>query len=256
MIDREDGLTEICHVFDKFTNQDGRYTGVSGLDFTKGILQAIGYKEFAHYYHELKEGTATEESLEKAKETLCLKTLNYANTQVKWLEKRIRPIFGRKMSGIDDQAYPDLLRQITLNDASRYEEIALTEALAFVQATSNFYQEMDLSVLRETYCSNYLKEKSRKFSNHEKFICVECNYMELIGEKQYLEHLKTKKHQGNVVRAKKKQNNISDQEFYREKNLRKKELKQQKSSPSQRYVQATEEEEGDFCIFDEEVSQS
>ena len=54
MIDREDGLTEICHVFDKFTNQDGRYTGVSGLDFTKGILQAIGYKEFAHYYHELK----------------------------------------------------------------------------------------------------------------------------------------------------------------------------------------------------------
>ena len=80
MIDKEDGLEEIRHVFDKFTSQDGSSVGMNGLDFTKGILQSIGYKEFANYYHELQTGTATEESLEKAKEKLCLKTLNYANT--------------------------------------------------------------------------------------------------------------------------------------------------------------------------------
>ena len=39
MIDQEDGLREICHVFDKFTtNQDGHYMGVGELDFSKGIL--------------------------------------------------------------------------------------------------------------------------------------------------------------------------------------------------------------------------
>ena len=45
MIDDEEGLSEIFHVFDAFTEN-----GTNPLDFSKGILQAIGYKEFYDYY--------------------------------------------------------------------------------------------------------------------------------------------------------------------------------------------------------------
>ena len=39
MIDLEDGLNEILHVFDQFTrDQDGNYAGIDHLDFSKGIL--------------------------------------------------------------------------------------------------------------------------------------------------------------------------------------------------------------------------
>ena len=56
------------------------------------------------------ENTATEESLQEAKEKLCIRTLQYAQTQVKWLKNRIQPIFGRQMSGEEDTKYPDLLK--------------------------------------------------------------------------------------------------------------------------------------------------
>ena len=54
MIDRENGLEEIFHVFDAFTN--GGDTNNVQLDFSKGILQSIGYKEFYEYYCAQKQG--------------------------------------------------------------------------------------------------------------------------------------------------------------------------------------------------------
>ena len=42
---------------------------------------------------------------------------------MKWLKKRILPIFGRNE--------PLALRQIELNDASKYEEVAKTSAIEF-----------------------------------------------------------------------------------------------------------------------------
>ena len=54
--------------------------GLDHLDFSKGILQAIGYKEFAEYYHQCMENIASDESLQEAKERLCIRTLQYAQT--------------------------------------------------------------------------------------------------------------------------------------------------------------------------------
>lgn len=42
MIDKQNGLEEAFQVFDQFAPED--------LDFEKGILQAIGYKEFYPFY--------------------------------------------------------------------------------------------------------------------------------------------------------------------------------------------------------------
>ena len=50
MIDAEKGLDEIFHVFDAFTQGASEPLKDIQLDFSKGILQSIGYKEFFDYY--------------------------------------------------------------------------------------------------------------------------------------------------------------------------------------------------------------
>ena len=87
------------------------------------------------------------------------------------------------MSGEENTEYPDLLKQIVLNDASRYEEIALKEALAFEVKMSEYFIKGTPTDFKETYCNNYVKEKIDKFASYNKFICSECNMMELIGQK-------------------------------------------------------------------------
>jgi tRNA dimethylallyltransferase len=79
MIDQENGLVEIFHVFDTFHSSN--YTP---LDFSKGILQSIGYKEFYDYYQAQKSDCSSV-TLSSAKERLCSKTVSYAQRQKKWL---------------------------------------------------------------------------------------------------------------------------------------------------------------------------
>ena len=88
MIDQENGLDEVFHVFNQFTSGDINVQ----LDFTKGILQSIGYKEFYEYWKALKE-EKEEPTLEMAKEKLVNSTVQYAKYQAKWLRKRFLPIF-------------------------------------------------------------------------------------------------------------------------------------------------------------------
>ena len=97
MIDQEDGLTEIFHIFDSFTNNGTDLD--RHLDFSKGILQSIGYKEFYDYYIGQRKQTEDAPTLASAKERLCSKTLQYAQYQMKWLRKRILPIFKADLEG-------------------------------------------------------------------------------------------------------------------------------------------------------------
>ena len=79
----------------------------------------------------------------------------------------------------------------------------MKEALAFEQQMSEYYYKQNFEDFKATYCENFVKEKSEKFANHNKFICGDCA-MELIGEKQLKEHLNTRKHKANMTKAKKK----------------------------------------------------
>ena len=81
------GLQEATFVLDHFADK---------YEFSKGILQAIGYKEFFEYYQEepMMEEGQKKIKLEETITKLCTKTLQYASYQMKWLTKRIQPLFG------------------------------------------------------------------------------------------------------------------------------------------------------------------
>jgi tRNA A37 N6-isopentenylltransferase MiaA len=83
MIDQQNGLDEIVSVFDsQLSVAEG-----GDLDFEKGILQAIGYKEFYPLYLEIKSGETKdfEKGLAEAKLRLRQKTMDYTKYQIKWL---------------------------------------------------------------------------------------------------------------------------------------------------------------------------
>ena len=116
MIGEQGGLDEIISLFDAH-----HATSAEPLDFEKGLLQAIGYKEFYPYYLLLKSGVPpTEGDLQQAKTRLQQKTIEYTKYQIKWLEKRI----GRAFAG-DSR----LLLRVELDDPKEYESKALTRAL-------------------------------------------------------------------------------------------------------------------------------
>jgi tRNA A37 N6-isopentenylltransferase MiaA len=114
MIDEQEGLDEIISLF------DSHHPSEAPLDFEKGLLQAIGYKEFYPYYQLLKSGVPppTQDDLQQAKARLKQKTIEYTKYQIKWLEKRI----GRAFSG------GELLLRVELDDPKEYESKALKRA--------------------------------------------------------------------------------------------------------------------------------
>ena len=114
----QNGLEEAMDVFDKIPGEK---------DFTKGILQAIGYKEFYKYYLQ-----RDDQTLKECKESLCVATLRYAKYQNKWLNKRIKANFR-------DQD-PHILLEICLNNKDQYEEIAKSQSIDHVNRILNFYR--------------------------------------------------------------------------------------------------------------------
>lgn len=113
------GLNEIFEVFSALEPH--------GLDFEKGILQAIGYKEFYPYYLHVKsihEGGPSNQTavIEACKEALKRATIKYTVYQIKWLTKRISQLFP---------AESEHLLAIDLNDPKLYESHALSQSLAF-----------------------------------------------------------------------------------------------------------------------------
>ena len=211
MIDRENGLEEIFHVFDAFTS--GGDPNIE-LDFSKGILQSIGYKEFHGYYRAQKQGVE-EPTLEAAKECLCSRTVQYASYQMKWLSKRIVPIFKPDLDG-----KLNLLHQIILNDPSQYEEIALSQGQNFVTEMLNFYQsnpQFDL----ETYAEHFLEVKAQKFASWKKYNCDICS-IEVNGQLQWEEHLKTRKHRNKKRNVAKQKAGGDPRQYYYQNNEGKK----------------------------------
>ena len=69
-----------------------------------------------------------------------------------------------------------------LNDASMYEEIALAEALQFTERMFKFYNQELPADFKSTYCEHYLRIKGEKFAAQKKYICVECNNLELLSQ--------------------------------------------------------------------------
>lgn len=99
------------------------------VDYTKGIWQSIGFKEFQPYLKALRDGVDSAE-LEKVKRD-CLEvmkgaTRRYAKYQVKWITKKMMPL-------LEEQGNLDSLYVLDSTDVARYSDNVIDKAAYLAQ---------------------------------------------------------------------------------------------------------------------------
>jgi tRNA dimethylallyltransferase len=148
---KEGGLNEIRSVLQNSADHD----------YTQGVLQSIGYKEFLPI---LIEG---ESALDKCIENLVISTMQYTNKQERWIKNRL---IGKIPVHIIDTTHPENWAEI-LNNAIRLWETG-----------------EDCRNITEVCTSNMMSR-----------ICTVCN-MRLIGESEWNQHIKSRKHKKNKLK--------------------------------------------------------
>ena len=193
------GLSEIMFIFHKFKSNN------KSINFTSGILQAIGYKEFFSLYKNLSESSInynynnynlnnssqlsqilineinSNEKLKdiynKCKNDLINNTINYAKYQIKFIKNKILPLIkGYKIITISEFKKED------------YQNIYMKEILEYIN--SDEYVKIE-------------NAKNYKLDIWKKYNCEICN-CEMNGEKEYENHLKSNKHKKRKDKVNKK----------------------------------------------------
>ncbi|KUI57920.1 tRNA dimethylallyltransferase, mitochondrial [Cytospora mali] len=106
-----------------------RLLGGDSVDYTTGIWQSIGFKEFQPYFKAMESGVENTE-LEKVKRD-CLEvmkgaTRRYAKYQVKWITKQMMPL-------LEEQGNMDRLYVLDSTDVARYSENVIDKAAPLAQ---------------------------------------------------------------------------------------------------------------------------
>ena len=83
--------------------------------------------------------------------------MQYAQYQIKWLRKRIFPIFQPDLA-----EKTNLLYQIVLNDPAEYETIALNQGVQFVTQMIKYYNQSSSFDL-ERYADHFVEIKAARF---------------------------------------------------------------------------------------------
>lgn len=107
----------------------GRLRDGESADYTTGIWQSIGFKEFQPYIKALESGVDSTE-LEKVKRD-CLElmkgaTRRYAKYQVKWITKQMMPL-------LEEQGNMGRLYVLDSTDVARYSENVIDQAASLVR---------------------------------------------------------------------------------------------------------------------------
>ncbi|KAL1750554.1 IPP transferase-domain-containing protein [Schizophyllum commune] len=85
----EQGLLDEVRALIDISNDNADKPQPENVDFTQGIYQAIGYREFYAY---LTNPHATVEDFAKAVEDMKTSTRQYAKRQVQWIRNQLRPV--------------------------------------------------------------------------------------------------------------------------------------------------------------------
>ena len=206
MID-SNGINEIFYIFKKFQKN-----GIE-IDFNKGVLQAIGYKEFYKLYVNFNNENAIEENfnnynngnkennsqniiniinsddnLKKIFNECCdeliKNTFNYAKYQIKFIKNRIIPFIKQnKMLIVNIEKY----------NKEYYKENIFNKIFEFIENKNSIDDE-----------NNHNIEYANKIKNWKKYFCEKCN-KEMNGEYEYNNHMKSNKHKKFRI----KKNNIN-----------------------------------------------
>ncbi|CCG82829.1 tRNA dimethylallyltransferase [Taphrina deformans PYCC 5710] len=166
-------------------------------DFTRGIYQAIGYKEFHNFLQ-----TGNEADRVAGTEAMKAATRRYARKQIKWIRNKL--LLQCRQAGDDVQVV-----LLDATDLSKWDENVLARALKAIDdyATTGPFDP-------RTYCDPSLHDLLRpkvekEFSANpdlwEKFVCDVCPTFTTNTKEGWTQHLSSNGHRAKVKQAKKRQ---------------------------------------------------
>lgn len=205
----ESGLLEEIKTLQKISSNHEDNTSTS-IDYSSGIYQSIGFKEFHDYL-----SSPSEEAFSVGVESMKRATQKYAKYQTKWIRSKFLPL---------TQAAPDTHTYVLdTSDADQWgliEENAITLTNSFLNNTplplpSNITPLADGLLLSST-----LSKPSAALSLQKKIPCKLCSTDPsdpfLVNEAGWKEHLDTKGHQRMVKSMKNREQYM---EYLRRKEL-------------------------------------
>ncbi|KAL3273478.1 hypothetical protein HHI36_014919 [Cryptolaemus montrouzieri] len=161
----------------------------SNCDYTKGIFQSIGFKEF-HSYLMIEETKRNEEDgmkiLQDCIERLKMVTRRYANKQVRWVRNRF---LGRS-----DRSVPPVYNLDVTNVTEWKDNVSdrATEIVkSYISGTICHYEKL-----------SRIETVSNPNADDETYTCELCNRI-FVGTFQWKIHLKSNKHRKAIEQRKK-----------------------------------------------------
>ncbi|GLD91797.1 hypothetical protein PINS_up000330 [Pythium insidiosum] len=191
-------------------DQDGDDNAGPQVDYQVGILQAIGYKEFAPYLDALEarkrqrdqaDASATEDKEQQEEEEeeaalrklfdSCVEQLNiatrqYARRQLSWIRNRFAtrniPVY-----------------QVDSSDVSQWDEQVATPAIAIAQSFLRGEPVSAYKSVQESEPERYTPQSQE--DKYKETICEICGNRKFVGKTQWAQHLKSKGHRYHVRRV-------------------------------------------------------
>lgn len=172
----------------------------SEFDYTKGLMQNIGFKEFHDYLQLSPSQRESEEGrklIENGKERLKLVTKRYSRKQVKWIRNRFLKIRDRSVPPVFCVDSSD----VTQWEEQVYEKaVGILEALAKGESPEASESNPMNSVLRGSD-SNVAFEEDDERLDKTRFECNTCSRV-IIGKLQWRAHINGAKHKKMLKKVK------------------------------------------------------
>lgn len=258
-----DGIEEIINVYEFFCSQIQNINEIdSYIDFQKGVLQAIGYKEFFPFYKEVKRillkdqisfkqlnqieksdflksienNKIVGEVLKKCKEFLLIKTMKYTKKQLVWIENRLSNL------KVLENCFFKFEFDCYLGD--NFSNKVVSPA---TQIIADFTKNLNNSQLESKFNEYLAKNKKKnnkktRIEDWKKHFCEICE-CELNGPKEWEIHLISRKHSKKKVKLERIK---ESQNLY--------ENKEKIESPSKKNEEEKENEQDKIYFCDKDVN--
>ena len=217
------GLREVVTIFQQLDK-------IGTFDFTRGVLQSIGYKELYDFYKRIKETAAsnnieepskvlenvvsvedldsgTKKVLEECKRKLITATEQYAKRQLTWIKNRLA----------SDSRLKGRLYTLEFSEATKFNEEVVTKGVGVL---SDFFAGK-LIKDEEDDEGDVQREVVEKYKTWKRFTCDVCE-VDLSGKDQWETHLKSKKHKKMKEKSIRHQKNMERKLQYEQSLLNKK----------------------------------
>ncbi|KAK9719104.1 tRNA dimethylallyltransferase, mitochondrial [Basidiobolus ranarum] len=170
-------------------------------DFSRGIKQAIGFREFNEYFKEL-ENNGNSENLDKLKveavEAMKLNTRKYAKRQIHWIQNKLIPVYEKSMN---DKVKLYLLDATDLDQwDTNVKKQAMKIAQDFIEGNET-PEPTSLNQLAKDLLKPREHRHSGSVTEWKKYACDICkaskessNPLIINGVIEWEQHLKSRRH--------------------------------------------------------------